>query len=169
MELLVGAGNSRTKKIRLSGYPQEWTELITLDIDPSTEPRVVHDLNLLPLPFGDSMFDEVHAYEVLEHTGTQGDWRFFFNQFYEFWRILKPGGLMCGTVPLWDSPWAWGDPGHTRVLPRESFYFLSQALYANEVGKTSLTDYRGWWKGDFELLSFNDYEHSLGFVMKAIK
>lgn len=169
MELLIGAGNSREKKVTFPEIPKEWAELVTLDIDEGTSPSVVHDLNDLPLPFDDDMFDEIHAYEVLEHTGRQGDWRFFFNQFYEFWRILKPGGFLVATTPQWDSPWAWGDPGHTRIISPESLIFLDQKEY-EQVGKTAMTDYRPWWEGDFERYAMdNSDDHSFGFVLRARK
>lgn len=170
MELLAGCGNSREKKISFSEIPKEWSkDLITLDIDEACNPTVVHNLNILPLPFDDDMFDEIHVYEVLEHTGQQGDWRFFFNQFYEFWRILKPGGWLIGSCPMWDSKWAWGDPGHTRIISPESLIFLNQKEYEKQVGVTAMTDYRGVWEGDFELYAKHEDEDSWGFVLKAIK
>ncbi len=168
-ELLIGCGNNRSKRIKHGDIQGEWHNLTTLDIDPSCKPDVVHDLNVLPYPFEDGAFDEIHAYECLEHCGKQGDWKFFFDQFSEFHRILKPGGILCGTVPMWDSPWAWADPGHTRVIPKESLYLLHQKLYDDEVGKTSLTDYRPFYKADFELVAQNETEHQFGFILKAIK
>ena len=169
MELLLGAGNSRDKRIRFSGVPDTWTELVTLDVDESLAVNVHHDLRNLPLPFGDDTFHEIHAYEVLEHCGQQGDWRLFFNQFNEFHRILKPGGYFCGTVPMWDSHWAWGDPGHTRVLTRYSFIYLSQKEYEFQVGKNSISDYRGVYQGDFETIGINESEHQLGFILRCLK
>jgi len=167
-ELLIGCGNHRQKKVWADDIQVEWGTLVTLDIDPGVKPDVIHDLNLLPLPFSDSQFDEIHAYEVLEHVGRQGDWQFFFDQFYDFWRVLKPGGYFCGSVPMWDSPWAWGDPGHTRVLPKEAFIFLDQEKY-EQIGTTAMTDYRPWWKGNFVLQGVNENDHQLGFVLKAVK
>jgi SAM-dependent methyltransferase len=167
-ELLIGCGNNPDKRIK-HGDAKDWTNLTTLDIDPSCNPDVVWDLNVLPYPFEDNTFDEIHAYESLEHCGRQGDWRFFFAQFEELHRILKPDGLLCGTVPAWDSPWAWADPGHTRVLPKEAFFLLHRPLYDVEVGITSLTDYRPHYKANFESLAFNEGEHKLGFLLKAIK
>jgi SAM-dependent methyltransferase len=167
-ELLVGCGNSRAKQISFEGISPEWTDLTSLDFDPETGCDVVHDLNALPYPFADGQFDEVHAYEVLEHCGRQGDWKFFFDQFHEFWRILKPGGYFIATVPMWDSPWAWGDPQHCRVIPKQALIFLNQAEYG-QIGNTAMTDYRRWWKGNFETVAVEETEHRLGFVLKAIK
>ena len=167
-ELLIGCGNARNKQISFEGIPKDWTELTTLDFDPSVKPDVVHDLNVLPYPFADDSFDEVHAYEVLEHCGRQGDWRFFFDQFHELWRILKPGGYLCATVPMWDSPWAWGDPQHCRVIPKVSLIFLNQEEY-NQCGNTAMTDYRPWWKGNFRTVAVDETEHRLGFVLQAVK
>lgn len=170
MELLIGAGNSRKKKITFKEIPSEWSgELVTLDIDESIECDVHHDLNILPLPFDDNTFDEIHAYEVLEHTGTQGDWRFFFDQFSELHRILKPGGFLVGTCPMWDSKWAWGDPGHTRIISDASLVFLSQEEYKKQVGETAMTDYRGVYKADFELFAMDESEDTFGFVLRAKK
>jgi SAM-dependent methyltransferase len=167
-ELMIGAGNSRLKKIKFRGMPQEWRGLTTLDIDDGCKPDVVHDLNVLPLPFADDSFDEIHAYEVLEHCGRQGDWKFFFDQFAEFWRILKPGGLLCATCPAHDSVWAWGDPGHTRVISFGSLVFLNQAEY-EQVGKTAMTDYRPWYKADLRLVAQSTEKETFGFVLEAVK
>jgi len=170
MELLIGCGNNREKKVSLPEIPKEWSgELITLDWDDTCNPKVVHDLNILPYPFDDNMFDEVHAYEVLEHCGTQGDYRFFFNQFTEFHRILKPGGYFVATCPNWDSPWAWGDPGHTRIISRESLTFLIQNEYETQIGKTAMTDYRFCYDADYEAVAFSEQEHNFAFAMRAVK
>ena len=100
-QLLVGAGNSRTKRIVHELTPdKEFSDVVTMDIDPGCGADVIHNLDNLPYDFfRDEYFDEIHAYEVLEHCGTQGDENFFFGQFNEFWRILKPGGVFCGSVP----------------------------------------------------------------------
>jgi SAM-dependent methyltransferase len=164
-ELLVGCGNSREKRVAISGTPTEFQNLTTLDHDPSCNPDVVWDLNVLPYPFEDETFDEVCAFEVLEHLGTQGDYKFFFDQFSEFHRILKPEGLFLGSVPMWTSPWAFGDPSHRRVMPKHMFGFLSQKQY-EQVGNTPCTDFRGIWKKDFEIIGFRESEHTLEFAFR---
>ncbi len=168
-ELLIGCGNARQKKIRHADLSEEWKDLTTLDIDPSTGADVIHDLNVTPYPFADDTFAEIHAYDVLEHLGRQGDWRAWFAQMSELWRILEPNGLLIGTVPAFDSPWAWGDPGHTRLITQGTLLMLHQDLYEKEVGKTNITDYRPFYKADFQPIGFNSTEHSLGFVLKAVK
>jgi SAM-dependent methyltransferase len=168
-ELLIGSGNSRKKDLYLERGPREFEGLVTLDIDPNCGADVIHDLESVPLPFPDNEFDEIHAYEVLEHVGRQGDWRFFFAQFQDFWRILKPGGYFFATCPAWHSPWAWGDPGHTRVLSKESLIFLQQREYAVQIGKTTMTDYRSVYTGDFEVGIAVEEDHRWGFILRAIK
>lgn len=133
------------------------------------KPDVVHDLTVLPLPFEDDTFDEIHCYEVLEHTGQQGDWRFFFAQFSEFWRILKPDGVLLGTSPAPGSAWAWGDPGHTRVLSPEAFTFLVQRQYTAQVGVTPMTDYRFVYKADFEPRLLQVEGTGFHYILQAIK
>jgi SAM-dependent methyltransferase len=166
LELLIGCGSSRDRRIPVGGRT-EWSGLVTLDLEARHRPDVVFDLDHLPLPFEDDAFDEIHGYEVLEHCGRQGDWRFFLAQFAEFWRILKPGGVVVGTVPAPHSPWAWGDPGHTRVIPPESFTFLSQLAYA-QVGRTSMSDYRSHYRADFDV-AVEIAQDTTVFLLRAIK
>jgi len=165
-ELLIGCGRNREKQVIMEER-KEWGELVTLDICPLHSPDVLHDLNVLPLPFNVEEFDEIHAYEVLEHIGKQGDYKGFFNEFQEYYRILKPNGYFCGSVPLRTSVWAWGDPGHTRVLSAETFQFLSQEFY-QQVGITAATDYRDVYSGDFKLVALQEVKERLYFAMRKI-
>lgn len=170
--LLLGAGNSRHKSLKCPGSPEltfDGGDLVTLDVDPATKPDVIHDLDVLPYPFADNEFDEIHAYEVMEHCGRQGDWRFYFAQFEEIWRILKPGGLFCATVPAWDSMWAWGDPGHTRIIAEGSLIFLRQPEYKKQIGRTAMTDYSASYRADFDIPAAGTEQDSFAFVLAAVK
>ena len=59
-ELLLGCGSNRDKKLSAQGRAA-WSGLVTLDINADHAPDVVHDLNVLPLPFADEQFEEIHA------------------------------------------------------------------------------------------------------------
>lgn len=167
MELLIGCGNSRVKKLHLG--TAEWNELVTLDFDPDCNPDVLHDLTVFPYPFEDNTFDEIHAYEVLEHLGAQGDWKAFFDLFGELHRILKPEGLILATTPMWNSLWAWGDPSHTRIINVGTVQFLSQKQYAQQIGKTPMTDFRHYWKKDFDVVHTEEKGGTFVFALKAVK
>lgn len=167
MELLMGCGHRRDKIAGVNGN-HEWDQLTTLDHNPLCKPDILHDLNESPYPFGDNTFDEIHAYEVLEHLGRQGDARYFFNQWDEIHRILIPGGYFFGTVPKSGSVWVWGDPSHTRTITREQLAFLDRDFY-KQLGATPSSDFRGIYKGDFKLVHSNEEGESLVFVLQARK
>jgi SAM-dependent methyltransferase len=167
-ELLIGCGSRRKKLLHKPGE-SEWNSLVTLDINPAHKPDVVWDLTVLPLPFEDDTFDEIHAYEVLEHVGTQGDYKLFFAQFSEFYRILKPDGHFLATVPAVGSEWVWGDPSHTRLVHPNNIWYLKQASY-DMVGKTPISDFRYIYKADFDIVHWiPDKDGTFQFGLQAIK
>jgi SAM-dependent methyltransferase len=166
-ELLLGCGSRTTKDLYLPGK-REFTHVIRLDNNAAHEPDVIHDLTIHPLPFSDNEFDEIHAYEVLEHLASQGDYRFFFREFSEYWRILRPGGFFFASVPARDSAWALGDPSHTRIVTPEQLTFLSQKAYVNQVGKTKMSDFRCLYKADFEPMFAETREGTFFFILKKI-
>ena len=167
-ELLIGCGSNHDKRLTLDGKA-EWTNLTTLDYVETHKPDLVWDLLDMPLPFPDNFFDEIHAYEVLEHTGAQGDYKFFFKQFEEFYRILKAGGHLLATCPSRHSPWAWGDPSHTRVLQPEHLVFLCQPQYTAQVGVTPMSDFRSIYKADYDIVWANDDKETFRFILKVVK
>ena len=171
--LMLGAGTCPPMR-RIQGpdsAPEEETEWTTLDISPAAKPDYVFDLEVINgstynLPGG--RYDEIHAYDVLEHFGRQGDYRGFFYTFNAFHRALVPGGLLFATVPEHDSIWAWGDPGHTRVILPQTIAYLEKEHY-QQLGRTRCTDYRAyidpqWWK----IEEIVHKEGSLEFAMRAV-
>ena len=134
-ELLISAATS-DKIVHGSWTTAQWEDLTHVGID---------WLEQLPYAFEDHAFDEIHAYDALQFSGRQGDAAFFHEQFAEFHRILKPGGYFVATVPMWDSPAAWGHPGHKRVITKQSLSLLSQ----------------------FEPFAAMEEEHCFGFILKA--
>jgi hypothetical protein len=152
--LMLGSGFfPPTRKLVPTGVNVEEPEWVTLDNNKECSPDVLFDLNKcesgIRLPFPDNTFDEIHAYQVLEHFGRQGKAAGFFSTFRMLWLALKPDGLLCGDTPALNSPWLFGDPGHTRVISEQSISFLTRRAY-EELGKTTSTDYRKlvdphWW------------------------
>lgn len=167
----------------------------TIDINPDCVPTWCHDLNIFPWPVNDGncstppvfdreqpfysdsvqyvhAYDEIHAYEILEHLGQQGDFKAFFVCFAELWGALKPGGLLFASCPSWKSIWALGDPGHTRVISAASLVFLLRDQYARQIDgplatRTAMTDYRAWLVGDWSLVAQRDDGESFRFVLRA--
>ncbi len=166
VSLVIGAGHFKQRSLLKD---QVWETVITLDMEKDTKPDIVHNLERLPWPMDSNTFDEVHAYEVLEHFGQQGDYQAFFAHFGELWRILKPNGLLFATCPAWDSLWAFGDPGHTRVISPGSLVFLQRKEYEKQLGKTPMSDYRRYLVGDWQVVNQSSDQSNFMFILRALK
>lgn len=167
-ELLLGCGGRTVKDLALDGN-HAFENVVRLDVNAEHKPDIVWDLREHPLPFADNEFDEIHAYEVLEHLAYQGDFQFFFKEFSEYARILKPGGKFYASVPAVGSPWVWGDPSHKRTIQQESLVFLSQDEYKKQIGVTPMSDFRNIYKADFKPFAITNTEHRFFFVLEVIK
>jgi SAM-dependent methyltransferase len=168
-DLLLGCGSNRDKRL-VWGGKKGWSDLVTLDFNADHKPDVVWDLNTRPLPFPDDHFDEIHAYEVLEHLGSgPGDWESFFAEFSEWYRLLKPNGFLFATSPAPGSPWVWGDPSHRRAMSVECLIYLHQPAYTKQVGVTPMSDFRFCFKGDFNGRHLRVNEGSFEYVLQAVK
>ena len=179
-ELIIGCGYERRKLAMHPMRPKEWIEPTTLDLNPRCKPDILFDLDRIgtyeeriPLigsrPTPDDYYDEIHAYEVLEHLGTQGDYRGFFALFSELWRITKPNGLFAATVPRWDTEQTWGDPSHKRAITPVTIVFLNQQEYIDQQGKTAMTDFRYMYGADWQLLNSELVEDKFCFLLEAVK
>lgn len=143
-----------------------------------TEPRFL-EVGTPPLAYRvayemvSDYWDEIHAYEVLEHLGQQGDHLALLRQFEELWRILKPDGYLCCTVPSRFSVGLWGDPGHRRVINEMTLVFLDQGEYIRQCDAsrpTPMSDYRDVYQGDFRCVDRADnHQGSFSFVLQAVK
>lgn len=155
--LLLGSGKNPIRNIRYNEQEENFSDndsIISIDMDPSSSPDFLMDLNkVLPnkkLPFEDNSFDEIHAYNILEHLGVQGDWKGYFKEFTEYHRILKNNGQFFILVPVGQD--ALADPGHSRFFHKNHFGFLNQKFYDTNIEKsTCATDYRWFWKKNFEI------------------
>lgn len=77
-------------------------------------PDILMDLNLFPLPFGDSTCVEVRASHFLEHSN-------YMHILDEVHRVLKPGGIFLLAVPYANSAEGMY-PGHTLFFTEKWFY-----------------------------------------------
>lgn len=169
MELLLGCGHSREKKMYIENKG-EWNDLVTVDSNCNCSPDIIYDLEALPLPFLNETVDEIHLYHVLEHLGKQGDYLFFFDQFADFHRILKHGGLIFAQCPSYKSLWAFGDPSHCRVLNSGMLVYLSQDEYINQLAqKRPMTDFRDYYKCDFKIAAVYEDDEVFNFILEANK
>jgi SAM-dependent methyltransferase len=100
------------------------------------------NLALEPIPFPESHFDSVSAYDFLEHMPrvlALPDGKTtrlpFVELMNEIWRVLAPGGLLYALTPAYPHPSAFQDPTHVNVLTVDSHeYFTQPKLLARIYG-----------------------------------
>lgn len=91
-----------------------------VDLTPETGPDVVHDLNVLPWPFAESSFDEVHAYDVIEHLAD------VIKTLEEIHRVTRSGGTLTVHVPHYSSDGAFTDPTHRQYFSVRTFDYVTE-------------------------------------------
>lgn len=120
--------------------PYRRDELHGIDIAPRHEPGrfEVRRANLAvePIPYPDSHFDSVSAYDFFEHvprvlpTASAADTRFpFIELMNEVWRVLNPGGLLYAYTPCYPHPMAFQDPTHVNILTRDTHHYFTRPQF----------------------------------------
>ena len=92
---------------------------LNVDVRPGVAPDLVHDLNLIPWPFGDSQFSEVLAHDVLEHCDD------VIAVLDEIHRICRNDALVKITVPHFSCMNAFTDPTHQHFFGWSSFHYVT--------------------------------------------
>jgi SAM-dependent methyltransferase len=93
---------------------------VNLDRTLASNPDVVHDLDIRPWPFADNRFDQVYAFDVIEHLAD------IVGVMEELHRICRDGASIEISVPHFSSANAFTDPTHRHFFSRFSFdYFDS--------------------------------------------
>ena len=117
--------------------PYELDELFGVDIAPPTGADHVRKANLAlhPIPFPDSHFNAVSAYDFLEHVPRvlpAADYLStrlpFVELMNEVWRVLLPGGLFYASTPVYPHSATFVDPTHVNALTSDSHIYFTQPL-----------------------------------------
>lgn len=112
-----------------------------VNIDCAALPGVdlVHDLNVIPLPFPDACAEEIRCQDVLEHIK-------YAPLLKECHRMLAPGGRLHIRVPHFTSNANYNDPTHVNRFSGKTFnYFVADT-------------YEGKFRGYYFDFKFATYE-----------
>jgi len=112
MKINIGCG-----PVKMAGY-------VNIDKFPSFNPDKIMDLEKTPWDFEDNSIEEIYASHVLEHIGQTSDE--YFNIVKEFYRVLKPGGVLNIRVPHPRHDNFFTDPTHVRAFTPGSFRVFSK-------------------------------------------
>jgi SAM-dependent methyltransferase len=133
-------------------YGRSETYGVDLVVPPGFEPARFRRANLTiePIPYDDSSFDSVSAFDFLEHvprllpTADGRSTRFpFIELMDEIHRVLRPGGLLYALTPAFPYPEAFVDPTHVNQIS-----FGTCKYFCNPEPLARMYGYRG----AFELL-----------------
>lgn len=103
--------------------------------------KISADIFLNPIPYPDSTFDSVSAFDVLEHVpryvarADDTPMLPFITLMNEIHRVLKPGGLFIASTPAYPHPKAFQDPTHINIITEQTHtYFTGKNPYGRRYG-----------------------------------
>ncbi len=104
---------------------------IGIDVNPRTAADVICNIDRTPLPFRDSVFDEVRAIHVIEHVAD------VLATMKEFHRLSRPGAKIVVVTPHYTDFSSFCDPTHRWHLNSFSFRYFGEdnagfGYYASE-------------------------------------
>ncbi len=127
--------------------PFGYDNLYGIDIRASEEEKsnatiVTANLAVEPIPFPDSYFNSVSAYDFFEHIprvaldfNTKSSRFPFVELMNEIWRVLKPNGILYSVTPAFPSEKAFRDPTHVNIITKKTHrYFTSPDFLARMYG-----------------------------------
>jgi len=123
------------------------------------------------LPFNDSSFDSVSAYDFLEHvprTATINNQGFFpfIHVMNEVYRVLRPGGIFYAITPGYPRVEAFVDPTHVNFITSKTHTYFTSPKYKGRMygfnGKFEVARSVKWIKLTQETKKSN-------FIVKLIK
>jgi SAM-dependent methyltransferase len=106
---------NRIVRLNIGCGQKRLPDCVNLDISANVGADVVHNLDKTPWPFAADSFDEVHAYDVLEHVEN------VVSALEEIHRISRPGAVLHATVPHFSSANAFTDVTHRHWFGWRSF------------------------------------------------
>ena len=109
---------------------------VGIDINPSSDADIIHDLNSVPYPFDDSVFDEIIADNVIEHLDN------VILIMEELSRISKVSATIKVIVPYFRSKWAYVDPTHLHYFTVDSFAYFDPEHIISTLYKYSQVRYK---------------------------
>ena len=98
------------------------------------------NLSIEAIPFEQSYFDAVSAFDVIEHiprvlAGGKNGTRFpFVELMNEIWRVLKPDGLFYALTPAYPRLQAFKDPTHVNIITEGTHEYFCGECYAKPYG-----------------------------------
>ena len=127
------------------------------------------------IPYGDSEFDSVSAYDFLEHVPRIAVYHTgkarspFIHLMNEVYRVLKKDGIFLASTPAYPSPKAFQDPTHVNFITLGTHeYFLSPEPYASRYGFNGkfACIYAGW---DSEKNARNPTQSKISKIYRNIR
>ena len=108
-------GKAPAGRLNLGCGRKPLADAVNLDVSDRVGADLTHDLNVTPWPFPDGQFEEVHAYDVIEHVAD------VVAALEEIHRICRPGAVVHITVPHFSSANAFTDLTHRHWFGWRSF------------------------------------------------
>ncbi|MBI2045157.1 class I SAM-dependent methyltransferase [Candidatus Pacearchaeota archaeon] len=121
---------------------------------------VVHNIEKTPWPFKKNEFDEVYAYNILEHVDN------FMPIMEEIHRILKPNGLLIVSGPYYMHKDTFTDPTHRRGFTTKSFQYFEKECNLNFYTKARFrVEKISLFENDKSLYKFVPFKKYLGYLL----